>query len=134
MKRGNKAQIAIEFLLLVSLSFFVLFFLIAMISTVNQSQTNQRTFDEITDFARSIQLEFLLASEMEVGYHRFLELPERFNGKEYQVALIPVADYQSAIIFEFEGAEVFYMLPRIQGEIVKGEFAIVKKDEGLFIQ
>ncbi|MCS7134636.1 MAG: hypothetical protein NZ889_02145 [Candidatus Pacearchaeota archaeon] len=85
-----KAQIAIEFVLLVSVVIGITTILIAT-ANFNIALARQKNEQEILeDFANFLQQELIIASKMHPFYAREFILPERIAGKIYTVV---VEDY-----------------------------------------
>lgn len=131
--KNNKAQIAMEFLILAGIGFFILFTMLIILSDIGSSKLDENTFTELDDFMRGLQQEFIVAAEMEVGFHRYLNIPTRVNGLEYEVFIFEVDEYRAALILEFKGVQQFYMIPKVSGILSKGDIVIQKTEEGLLV-
>ncbi|MEM4703376.1 MAG: hypothetical protein QXP53_02745 [Candidatus Pacearchaeota archaeon] len=83
----KKAQVTIEFTLLVAAAVFLV---VIVISSTNFNTALARAKNEqeaLDDFANYIQQELMLASEMHPVYERTITLPQRIVGKTYTVTI-----------------------------------------------
>lgn len=83
----KKAQVTIEFILLVSAVIFLMVILIAS-TNFNTALARQKNEQEaLDDFANFLQQELMLANEMPSTYERTLKLPEKIVGKPYTITI-----------------------------------------------
>ncbi|MEM4641358.1 MAG: hypothetical protein QXW65_02475 [Candidatus Pacearchaeota archaeon] len=85
--KQKKAQVTIEFVLLVSA---VVLLITMMIASTNFNTVLARAKNEqeaLDDFANFLQQELILASEMHPVYERTIRLPEKIVGKSYSITI-----------------------------------------------
>lgn len=116
-KRG---QVAIEFLILIAFSVSMLLFLIATVSKVSISKTDEKTYFDLDDLGKSVQQELLLATEVEDGYNRKINLPQTINGRNYAIDTETISSQISYLNITYEEHLIFYHIPPINGTITKG--------------
>ncbi len=84
--RSPKAQVAVEFLLLVSVMLVVFLLVTGFIASRNaelNKQQTQQTFDQV---ALQLETELRLASSTVIGYSRIFSLPVQIRGINYRIA------------------------------------------------
>ena len=129
----HKAQIAIEFLLLISMAFFIVIALLASVLSVSEQNTKLKSYKEMDDLGKSLQQEFLLASEMEDGYTRKLNLPMTAAGKSYSAVIGQTNNTYGYLLLNYQGAELFYMIPKVNGTLILGNNILTKNNDTLRI-
>jgi len=123
MKRG---QVAMEFLMLIGLSIVMLLVFLTSVDIVSRQKTDEKTFYELDDLGVTIQKEIILASELENGYRRNIDIPQTVNGRNYVLDSGNASAYTAYISITFEGRELFYHIPLINGTPTKGKNIITK--------
>ena len=84
---GKRAQVAIEFLIIIgAVVFFVSIFLLA-IQNSQQEKTYQQQNIQLKEIALTVQNEINLASESSDGYVREFIIPKTAGSQEYQITL-----------------------------------------------
>ena len=95
-----------------------------------------KAYQEMDDLGKSVQQEFLLASELEDGYTRKINLPLTMSGVSY-TAIIGSSNHtnvtNSYLLLTFDQAELFYALPPVAGNITLGDNILVKNNNTLRI-
>lgn len=135
MKRTkkNKGQIALEFILLVSFGFVSLIIFLVIVNNVLSTKIEEKSTIDIENFGESIRNEFVLASELENGYHRMLNIPYTINGKEFSFEFgksISGVDY---FILKTEKTELFYQIPEVKGNLTYGYNTLVKDNNTIVV-
>lgn len=134
MKRNG--QIAMEFLLTIAMAFFVILTLLISILVISERNTKMKTYQKMDDLGKALQQEFLLASQLEDGYTRRINLPMTLNGLEY-TAIVGSSNYtttnSSYLLFTFSSTELFYAIPSVTGTIHLGNNILVKNNNTLRI-
>jgi len=134
MKR--KGQIAMEFLLLIAIAFFVILTLLISLLSISERNTKMKAYQEMDDLGKSLQQEFLLASQLEDGYTRRINLPLTLDGVRY-TAIVGSSNQtnitNSYLLISFETTEVFYAIPKITGNITLGNNILTKNNNTLRI-
>jgi hypothetical protein len=128
-----KGQIAIEFLLYIGIAFFVIIVLLASILAVSENNTKARTFSDVDDLGKALQQEFLLASQLEDGYTRRINLPVTINGLRYNVTLGQSNPTNSYLALGYENSELYYLIPPLVGNITLGNNILRKQNGTLYI-
>jgi hypothetical protein len=124
---GRKAQIAIEFLLIAGIAFFVIFAFLLVVYKISENHTTAKTHVEIKDFGSALQKELLIASEVEDGYKRKINIPLTINGLDYNITLFNSTKYTYMII-NYQNTETYYAIPTTEGNFVKGVNYITKNN------
>ena len=108
----RKAQTSMEFVILTG--FMLLAFLIFyMIIQAKLVEANRDTTDRAAE-----QIETLIVNELKVaesvtdGYYRQFELPQRVNGVDYNVSVIPGVSNTPEIVIKYYGKERVYFVPQ----------------------
>jgi hypothetical protein len=122
----HNAQITLEFLLFLGMAFGVIFTLLAAAVSLSQDNAKTKTYYEMDDMARSIQEEMLLASQLEDGYTRKINLPMTLNGLHYDVFLNQSNPSNAYIMFYYEDIELFYVIPPTNGSMHLGDNTLRK--------
>lgn len=124
--RINKsAQIAMEFLLIAGVSMVMIMLFLVIILNISEANTRARTYDDIYDLGQSLQTELLLASELEDGYSRKLDIPTQINNYPFTITIHDSTIYTYMIIM-YKGAETFYAIPPTQGAFHTGTVYLTK--------
>jgi hypothetical protein len=127
MSNRNNAQIAMEFLLLISLAFFIVIVFLAATYSVSKGNAQIQAHTTVDDLGKSLQQEFLLASGLEDGYTRKINLPMTVNGVEYSAFIGQTSPQNNYLLLSFEdSSELFYMIPPIIGNISLGDNVLRK--------
>jgi hypothetical protein len=122
----NKAQITIEFLVFLAMAFVVIFIFLAAAVSLSKDTTKSKTYYEMDDLGRSVQEEMLLASQLEDGYTRKINLPMTLNGLQYSVFLNQSNPSNAYFLMYYEDIELFYLVPPINGSIHLGDNTLRK--------
>ncbi len=129
----KKGQIAIEFLLYIGIAFFMVIVLLASILAVSEDNVKIRTYADMDDLGKSLQQELLLASQLEDGYTRRINLPITMNGKGYNVTVGQSNPQNSYILLAYEGSELFYLTPPVEGNLTLGNNVLRKRNGTLYV-
>jgi hypothetical protein len=128
-----KGQIAIEFLMYIGVAFGVVIVLLAVILSVSENNTDIKTRQDMDDLGKSLQQEFLLASQLEDGYIRKINLPMTMNGKEYNATLGQSNPLNSYLVIAYSNSELFYLIPPIVGNMTLGDNILRKYNGTLYL-
>ena len=82
----KKSQIAIEFLILLAMSFFIIISFMIIIVSISKTNARIQSFSDIDDLGKSLQQEVMLASQLEDGYIRKINVPVTLNGLDYNIS------------------------------------------------
>jgi len=122
MGKRLKAQVAIEFIILVSIALIMLIIFVSSTSDHAEKLNRQRDFIILKDLAYSIQNEINLASQVREGYNRTFSLPDELDGNEYTITT-----YENEFRVSTNGMDFSLRIPKINGTIKKGNNTITNK-------
>ncbi len=122
----GRAQIAIEFVMLAGMAVILLVVILVAAAAISSDKGDETAYNELRDFGASLQRELIVAAEMQEGYNRIVEIPEKINGREYSI--ITWSNNESYIAIEYKGREIYFATPKTSGEFTKGHNRITKKD------
>jgi hypothetical protein len=128
----HNGQIAIEFLMLIGVAFFIVLSLLIMTFSVFESNTKAQAYEEIDDLGMALQQEFLIAAQMEDGYNRRINLPITMNGINYNATIGIEGTGNTTngyLLLQYEAVELYYLIPRTNGSMALGD-NILKKNNG----
>ncbi len=129
----RSGQIAIEFLLLVGISIFLLILVLISISAMSERKIDEKTYYELDDFGTTLQQELLLASGMENGYIRPINIPVTVNGRNFNMTMGGAQNDTSYLIITYMTVDIYYSIPPVNGSFVKGNNIIRKINDTLYI-
>lgn len=129
----SRGQLSIEFILLMVMSFALLFTFAFAIMSVSTQKNEQRTFHEMNSLGLSLQNEFLLSSELEDGYVREIQVPLTMNGLDYTITNGDSVSSEGYLEINFGNLGLTYNIPIINGTIHKGNNILKKKDGWLIL-
>src|SRR3989344_1609365 len=127
MKTGkrNKAQFAIEFIVLISFMFIIFLGFTAVItSKILESRENnrQQTAEDIAALAKN---EIDLARSVSDGYNRTFNLPAAIEGNSYNISII---DNRELVVNYLDKEYVSFLQGSIIGTISPGKNSIAKEN------
>lgn len=128
MKISGKAQIAMEFILLMAFAALLLMSILFILSKISSDNQSRRTQSSVEDLGISIKNELATASEMEKGYSRQIDLPKKINGKEYSLSVDEGSSGNSYLVIKLNSTEMYFSIPKTSGTIHPGMNLIVKKE------
>ena len=123
--RIKKGQVALEFLVLVGISFFVFLSLMSIMLYHAQELRDRKESQMVTDVADTIQNEINSASNVKDGYIRQFTLPPDLQGKEYTVT-----EYANRVHVSTARYQADAIVPDYTGNIQVGTNTI-NKTEGI---
>jgi hypothetical protein len=126
MARTIRGQIAIEFVIFVGFGIFVALLLLLSITSLSEQKTDEKTYYEIDDFGIGLQRELILASEMEHGYVRRFNIPQTVNGRRFNITTGNTSSYNGYMTINYNNMELYYVIPVIDGTLVKGNNVLRK--------
>ncbi len=85
--RTKRAQVAIEFMVIVGAVIFFTSLLLLAIQGSNQAKTYQHQNIQLKEIALTIQNEINLASKSSDGYSRQFEIPQTSGNQEYEAII-----------------------------------------------
>lgn len=126
----RKAQVAIEFLMIVgAVVFFVSLFLLAMQKT-QEDKIYQHQDIRLKEIALTVQNEINMASDSTSGYSRNFKIPEKSGSQEYEITI----DMGIIYIKTLDDSHALTLpIPQVIGNISKGENKIEKINEQIYL-
>lgn len=118
----SKAQISMEFLLLLSVGIAIAVVFTFVIATVTSQRQSEAQAEKLEEYAYHLQSEILVASQVKDGYHHTLYVPNLLEGADYTIEI-----NQTELVLTLEPYSVSLNIPQINGTIVKGKNIIQKK-------
>jgi uncharacterized protein (UPF0333 family) len=121
---GKKSQIAMEFMLMISLAIVVLIMMMGVLFFLFNNYSEEKNINKLTDLGYSLQSEFILAAEVETGYERSITLMPDIGGANYSIRIS-----NKEIMIKYRNTDFLFMIPQVSGTITtKGTFTIKKTD------
>ena len=115
----KKAQIAIEFVLLVSVTFIILLIFLKAIGDQADDLNEKKEFILVKDLAYKAQYEINIASQVKSGYNRTFFIPEKLDNNDYTITKI-----ENKITIGLKNSEFTITIPDVNGSIKKGNNTI----------
>ncbi|MGV8172273.1 MAG: hypothetical protein ACP5OA_06295 [Candidatus Woesearchaeota archaeon] len=128
-----KGQVAIEFLMLIVMAFIVVMTLLIATLAISENNSETKAYREMDDLGKALQQEFMLASQLEDGYVRKINLPLTFSGKEYHAIVGQSNPTNGYLVLQYEEKELYYLIPPVNGSITLGDNILVKQNGTLRI-
>ena len=119
----TKAQVALEFVLLIGIVMMVFFVFEIFVREHLSDMQSDTDYYQLKDIALSVQTELNKAVTLEDGYHRTFEIPTNLDGDEYNIT--QVGDF---LMFSTAESEYSVTVPAFTGMVVKGDNQITKTD------
>ena len=110
------------------LFFFTLFFI-----AINESQSDeikQKQTIYVQEIAFAIQDEINLAQEAREGYYREFKIPEKINGKDYNISIIEELVYVKT---KDEKHAIALPIPPVNGQAIPGNNIIKKMNKLIYL-
>jgi hypothetical protein len=136
---NNKAQIAIEFLLVLAIALAVTMILLVSFLSISKDTTAVKSYYDLEDLGQALQQEFFLATELEDGYTRKINLPLTLGDRsssEYHVSILYSNNSnlnRTYLILSYDTQETYYAIPYVSGIIIRGNNVLVKSNGTLKI-
>ena len=124
----QKAQIATEFVLMVGLALVVVLALLAVLSVLVSDYSEEKNLKKLEDLGYSIQAELILASEVEPGYERSFEIPDRVGGIDYSLS-----QTANDMVIAYKGNEFIFPIPEVSGTLAKGPNTVRKTNANTIV-
>ncbi|MBN1175432.1 hypothetical protein JXA48_02195 [Candidatus Woesearchaeota archaeon] len=133
MIHTKKAQVSIEFIILLTMSVFMIITFMIAIKHVSDQKLLKKTLNELDDLGKSVQQELMLASQLNDGYVREIYIPARLYGVDYSLNTSAVSGTVMYLNIYYEGVELFYLIPYIQGDVKTGLNTISKNNNTVMV-
>jgi hypothetical protein len=121
----KRAQVAFEFIVLISILFGVLLIFTTFVRDNFSDVQSDTDYYMLKDIALAVKSEFQLAVNLEDGYQRSFFIPFTVDGTEYNIT-----KENGFLLFATADAEYNVNIPSYTGTVQKGNNVIVK-DEGV---
>lgn len=119
---------ALEFVLLFSLSVFIMIVLLVSFYELNKFKAEEKIDEKMQDFAYSVQSEIIIASEMNDGYVRRFFLPSKVENTDYNISVSG-----TNLILSYEGIDRYIKIPYTIGVLNKEQNVLYKMNETVYI-
>lgn len=125
----SKAQLFTEFFIFLGLAFLIaIAFEIASVDQLNDFRAQQES-DAVKDLALKLQREVLIAANVEDGYIRVFEIPDKLERVNYSLTTIN----NNTITVQSKNSLYIVAIPRAIGNVTKGTNKINKTDGIIYI-
>lgn len=121
----KKAQVAIEFMLIIGLAMVVVVAFIGVLYYLSYNYSEERNINRLRDLGYSLQNELILASEVEYGYERTLTIPDKIGGTGYSISQT-TAD----LVLRYKQTELVFPIPQVINSFSKGCNTVTKDITG----
>jgi hypothetical protein len=127
-KKMKKSQMALEFVLLFSVSIFVMMILLFSFYEINKYKVDEKIDTKMGDFHYTVQSEFILASQMNNGYVRSFVLPETVENTYYNISISG-----KNIVLHYDGINYYKKVPDTVGDFVDGQNILKKNNDIIYL-
>lgn len=117
-----------EFMIMIGLAMIVIIAFASIIYYLTYEYSEQKNIERLTDLGYSLQNELILASEVEYGYERTIEIPDKVGVADYSIGAAA-----NAIVITYRGSEKLFLIPNVTGSFSKGTNTIHKLDANTII-
>ncbi|MEK6892162.1 MAG: hypothetical protein AABX25_03180 [Nanoarchaeota archaeon] len=125
---GSKAQVSVEFFILVGMAFLVaIAFEIAALDQLKDFRM-QKESDSVKDIAIKLQKEVLIAASVEDGYVRTFTIPDQLDNINYTLTIL-----NHTITVESKNSIYTVSIPNSIGNVTKGSNRINKTGGVIYI-
>ncbi|MBI4158637.1 hypothetical protein HY500_00060 [Candidatus Woesearchaeota archaeon] len=131
--RKHKAQVAIEFVTFVGIAVVLLMVFLGISSYYLKLSYERENVQTAEDLARLVKNEVNIASFVENGYSRNVDLPAKLKGEDYSILIGKIgASEKREIVINFVGLEV---LEQLATDIPNGiQFTTAELKTGIRLQ
>jgi len=120
MGKHIRAQIAIEFIFLVSVAFIMLLIFLKAVGDQADDLNEKKEFVLVKDLAYKVQYEINMATQVKSGYNRTFFMPEKLDNKDYTITKT-----ENKITIGLKNSEFTITIPEINGNINKSNNTII---------
>ena len=130
----KKGQVGLEFMLVTGVALFTLIVFGVVLFQIMSVKQEEKAMIMAEDLVLSIQQEINFAANAEPGYSRIVELPNKIEGFDYEIALYTIGGETS--YFELSVANGFFprSIPLTNGELKPGALLVSKRDADVFVE
>ena len=128
--KRNKAQFAIEFIVLISFMFVIFLGFTAVITSKildAKESERQQTAEDIATLAKN---EIDLARSVSDGYNRTFNLPAAIEGNSYNISII---DNRELVVKYLDKEHVLFLQDNVAGNVNSGKNTITKENGIVYI-
>ena len=127
--KPKQAQVAIEFMVLLMMSAFIIMSLLVSLSVVSGRKQMQQSYEALKDMGKAVQQEMILAAQVNDGYQRDFYLPPQVGRYDYVMATGNASSSGgSYFTIDFQGVQLFYKIPQVYGELQPGFNNVTRQD------
>ena len=123
-----KGQGAIEFIILVGVLLITFALVIGALAVSTNRINSEKEIVIGEDLVNKVQQEVQLAHQVNPGYYRIFNLPERLGGKDYTISIS-----NNVVTVRIDENDYWRYLQPVQGTIQKGANIIERRDDGVYI-
>ncbi len=124
----KKAQVAVEFILMVGLAMIVILVLAGVLYYLSYNYSEEKNINRLRDLGYSLQSELILASEVEPGYERTIIIPDKVGSADYSIS-----QTDNDLVITYRQAELLFQIPQVNGNLNKGSNTISKTDANTIV-
>ncbi len=117
----QKAQVALEFVLLVSMAFLVLVIFTANVRDKIIDMSDEEEYIMVKDLTYMVQNEINLAARVYDGFNRTFYIPYTLDGNDFTISI-----ESNQVITQSDNHEFLLQIHEIQGNLTKGNNTITK--------
>jgi hypothetical protein len=121
-----KAQVSTEFMFMILAGMFVIIIFMTLFSELYQDSLKDKKRNAFEDFSYSLQNEFILASQVHVGYRRTFLLPEKLDGFDYGAYIT-----ESTLVINYTDNTIQLPIPKVKSNLIKENNIIFNQDNNL---
>ena len=124
----KRAQVSMEFVFLIGLAFAVMVVFIAATRSEFNTLQSEEERSLVKDVSVMVQHELVLASNVENGYIRIFEIPQKLEGIEYNISVT-----NNTLLAATDDYEYVLNVPSVVGNLQKGDNTINKTDGVIYL-
>ena len=129
MGKHIRAQIAIEFIFLVSVAFIMLLIFLKAVGDQADELNEKKEFILVKDLAYKIQYEINMATQVKSGYNRTFFIPEKLDNNDYTITKVG-----NKITIGLKNSEFTITIPEINGDIKEGNNTITNTGGVIYLK
>ena len=124
----KRAQVSMEFVFLIGLAFAVMVVFIAATRSEFSTLQSEEERSLVKDVSIMVQHELVLASNVENGYIRIFEIPQKLEDIEYNISIT-----NNTLLAATDDYEYVLNVPSVVGNLQKGDNTINKTDGVIYL-
>ncbi|MEM3373867.1 MAG: hypothetical protein QXE31_01470 [Candidatus Woesearchaeota archaeon] len=111
----KRSQLSIEFIYMITAGVLFLIVFTIIFSDIYKDVYNEKMDKLFFDFGTSIQNEFLLAENVNLGYERIIFIPDRLENFDYDLW-----NNERMFFLNYSGKTIAFQIPFVIGNLKKG--------------